>query len=43
MLDLRTLADWTSRPRLLSIGGVAQVAVIGGDQKEYQIQVIPER
>ena len=43
MLDLRTLADWTIRPRLLSTGGVAQVAVLGGDIKEYQILVHPER
>ncbi len=43
LLDLRTLADWTIRPRLLSTGGVAQVTVIGGDIKEYQIQVHPER
>ena len=43
MLDLRTLADWTIRPRLLSTGGVAQVAVLGGDIKEYQIQLDPER
>lgn len=43
MLDLRTLADWTIRPRLLSMGGVAQVAVLGGDIKEYQIQLDPAR
>lgn len=43
LLDLRTLADWTLRPRLLSTGGVAQVTVIGGDIKEYQIQLHPER
>lgn len=43
MLDLRMLADWTIRPRLLSTGGVAQVAVLGGDIKEYQIQLDPER
>ena len=43
MLDLRTIADWTIRPRLLSTGGVAQVAVLGGDIKEYQVQLNPER
>lgn len=43
MLDLRTLADWTVRPRLLSTGGVAQVAVLGGDIKEYQILIHPDR
>ncbi len=41
--DLRTIADWTIRPRLLSTGGVAQVAVIGGDIKEYQILLNPSR
>ncbi len=43
MLDLRTIADWNIRPRLLSTGGVAQVAVLGGDIKEYQILLHPER
>lgn len=41
--DLRTMADWTIRPRLLATGGVAQVAVMGGDVKEYQILLHPER
>ena len=39
--DLRTLADWTIRPRLLATGGVAQVAVLGGEVKEYQILLDP--
>ena len=43
LLDLRTIADWTIRPRLLSTGGVAQVSVLGGDIKEYQIQIDPAR
>lgn len=41
MQDLRTIADWTIRPRLLLTGGVAQVAVMGGDIKEYQILMDP--
>ena len=43
MLDLRTLADWSIRPRLMSTGGVAQVSVIGGDLKEYQILLNPAK
>lgn len=42
-MELRTIADWSIRPRLLSTGGVAQVAVIGGDIKEYQILLDPAR
>ena len=41
--ELRTIADWSIRPRLLSIGGVAQVTVLGGEIKEYQILLDPLR
>ena len=41
--DLRTLADWTIRPRLLATGGVAQVSVLGGELREYQILLDPSR
>jgi len=40
-MDLRTMADWNVAPRLLSIPGVAQVHIIGGDSKEYQILADP--
>ena len=43
MMELRTIADWTIRPRLMSTGGVSQVAVLGGDIKEYQILLHPGR
>ncbi len=43
MEELRTLADWSVRPRLLATGGVAQVSVMGGDIKEYQILLNLER
>jgi CzcA family heavy metal efflux pump len=43
LADLRSIADKSIRPRLLSLGGVSQVTVIGGDIKEYQIQLKPER
>jgi CzcA family heavy metal efflux pump len=42
-MDLRTMADWTIRPRLLSTGGVAQVVVIGGEYKQYQILANPQK
>ncbi len=41
--DLRTIADWTIRPQLLATGGVAQVAVLGGEIKEFQILLDPLR
>jgi CzcA family heavy metal efflux pump len=43
LMDLRTLADWTLKPRLLAVPGVSKVAVFGGDVKEFQIQVRPDR
>lgn len=43
MQDLRTIADWTIRPRILATGGVAQATVLGGEIKEYQILLDPAR
>ncbi len=43
LMDLRTLADWTVKPRLLAVPGVSKVAVFGGEVKEFQIQVRPDR
>ena len=40
-MDLRTLADFTIRRRLLAVPGVAQVKVYGGEVKQYQVQVDP--
>lgn len=40
---LRTLADRVIRPRLLALGGVSQVSVIGGDVREYQVLLSPEK
>ena len=43
MQQLRTIADWNIRPRLMATGGVAQVTVLGGDIKEYQILLHPDK
>jgi CzcA family heavy metal efflux pump len=42
-MELRTLADWTIRPRIKSLGGIANVVVIGGDHKEYQVLADPQK
>src|SRR5206468_6124064 len=42
-MALRTFADWTVRPRLLSVPGVAKVTVFGGEVRQLQVQVKPER
>ena len=42
-IELRSIADWNLRPQLLAIGGIANVMVIGGDYKEYQILASPEK
>jgi len=43
LMDLRTAADWTLRPRLLAVPGVASVFVFGGQVKQLQVQFLPEK
>jgi CzcA family heavy metal efflux pump len=43
LMEVRTIADWTLRPRLLAVPGVAKVAVFGGDSKSIQVQVDPDQ
>jgi CzcA family heavy metal efflux pump len=42
-MELRTIADWNIRQQLLAIGGVAQVIVMGGGYKQYEVAVDPEK
>lgn len=42
LMDLRTLADWTIRNRLLAVPGVSRVLVLGGDREQYQVLVHPQ-
>lgn len=43
LIDIRSVADWQVRTRLLSVPGVAQITVIGGEQKEYQVLASPQK
>lgn len=43
LMDLRTTADWIIRPRLLKVSGVAEILVIGGDRKQYQVLADPPK
>ncbi len=43
LMELRTMVDWTLRPHLMAVQGVADVNVFGGDVKQYQVQVNPEK
>lgn len=43
LMDLRTIADWTIKPQLLAVPGVAKITVFGGEVKQLQVQVKPDR
>jgi CzcA family heavy metal efflux pump len=42
-MDVRSLADWTIRPALLSVAGISQVTVMGGQVKQFQVLADPEK
>ena len=43
LMELRTLVDWSIRPHLLAVQGVADVNTFGGDVRQFQIQVEPDK
>ena len=43
LMDIRTFADWVLRPRLLGVPGVAKAVIFGGEIRQLQIQVLPDR
>ena len=43
MMELRDIADWVIKPAILATGGVSQVTVVGGDEKQYQVLADPLR
>lgn len=43
LMDLRTVADWTLKPRLLAVPGVASVSIFGGEVRQLQVQFLPDR
>jgi len=43
LMDVRTIADWTVKLRLLSVPGVAKAAVFGGEVRSLQVQVHPDQ
>ncbi|MDT9081668.1 efflux RND transporter permease subunit, partial [Escherichia coli] len=43
LMDLYDIAQWTVRPELLSVPGVADVIVFGGDARQMQVQVDPAK
>ena len=42
-MEIREIADWEIKPQLQSISGVANVIVLGGENKEYQVQMNPSK
>ena len=42
-MQLRTIADWSVEPRLLAVPGVSKIAIFGGEEKQYQVQIDPSR